>query len=496
MSPVQAQGFRQVSDARTGVTLSIPFDVTSNTKGATWGTNWSTDDETLSIDTLNFRGDRNLRSVYDSIRNKRGRRITTDDFDGSSFTLQGTDSDGTVVYVRCEQRGGEVRGLSIVYSARVQRDMAPVASAVVRSFVAFPGSASPPPSPPPSPGVLQPDIAQLQRELEELRRTMSQREEERRKDDEKRKQQDRETEIRREERERAQREAARLEAEIERLKRQAAEMQTPPRPQADRSPPPLTSGLPPGKRVAFVVGINDYPDLASQQQLRKAVNDAALMKATFEKLGFEVVTVSGTGTRREIARAWQIFLRKIEPGASAAFFFAGHGVQLQGVNYLLPSDIPAIQPDNSGMIRDEAINFNSYYSDILARKPRFSLLILDACRDNPFPPDGTRTVGGSRGLTTVKPVEGSFLLYSANADEQALDRLPSDPDTEKNSVFTRMLAPALLQPDVPVQELARRVRVSVSELAGTVGHRQWPSYYDGLTGNLCLVGNCMALAKK
>jgi Caspase domain len=246
--------------------------------------------------------------------------------------------------------------------------------------------------------------------------------------------------------------------------------------------------LPPGRRVAFVVGINTYKDLPPQNQLQRAVGDAKLMRAAFRKLGFEVIPVSDDVTRREFAQAWQKYLKAIEPGSTAAFFFAGHGVQLQGANYLLPSDVPAIQVDSPELLKLEALDFTQLYSDILARKPKVSFLILDACRDNPFAQRYGRSVGGMRGLTTVKPIEGSFVLYSANADEQALDRLPDDPPDEENSVFTRTLVPVLLKPGVALQEVARRVRRRVAELAKRVGHKQWPSYYDGLTGNVYLAG--------
>jgi hypothetical protein len=251
---------------------------------------------------------------------------------------------------------------------------------------------------------------------------------------------------------------------------------------------PEAGVLPPGRRVAFVVGINSYKDLPPQNQLQRAVGDAKLMRAAFRKLGFEVIPVSDDVTRREFAQAWQRYLKAIEPGSTAAFFFAGHGVQLQGANYLLPSDVPAIQVDSPELLKLEALNFTQLYSDILARKPKVSFLILDACRDNPFAQHYGRTVGGTRGLTTVKPIEGSFVLYSANADEEALDRLPDDPPDEENSVFTRTLVPVLLKPGVPLQEAARRVRRRVAELARRVGHKQWPSYYDGLTGNVYLAG--------
>jgi hypothetical protein len=301
-----------------------------------------------------------------------------------------------------------------------------------------------------------------------------------------------EDEIRQQARKEAQEEARkteeRLRAEIDRRSVDQLEAATAAPAAESEIIEPEAGVLPPGRRVAFVVGINTYKELPPQNQLQRAVGDAKLMRAAFRKLGFEVIPVADDVTRREFAKAWQTYLKAIEPGSTAAFFFAGHGVQLQGANFLLPSDVPAIQVDSPELLKLEALNFTELYSDILARKPKVSFLILDACRDNPFAQHYGRSVGGARGLTTVKPIEGSFVLYSANADEEALDRLPDDAPGEENSVFTRTLVPVLLKPGVPLQEVARHVRRRVAELARRVGHKQWPSYYDGLTGNVFLAG--------
>ena len=95
------------------------------------------------------------------------------------------------------------------------------------------------------------------------------------------------------------------------------------------------------KRIAFVVGIDKYDNLAPQQQLQRAVNDARSVGAALAPLGFEVVSAENVG--RAIFNAqWQKFLDKINPGDTAAVYFSGHGVEIEGLNFLLPRDVPNI----------------------------------------------------------------------------------------------------------------------------------------------------------
>ena len=91
--------------------------------------------------------------------------------------------------------------------------------------------------------------------------------------------------------------------------------------------------------------------------------------------------------------------------------------------------------------------------DLREKKVRVALFIVDACRDNPFRDGSGRSVGGTRGLARVEPAEGSFVMYSAGAGEQALDRLPGA-DASPNSVYTRTLLPILATPGLSLQEIA------------------------------------------
>ena len=131
-------GFRELTDDKTGVQLSIPFGIAGGGQPSGWGNNWATPDNRLKIATLNFQGRKTLRAVYEAIRDKKGRRITQDSFDGKGFIVGGSDSDGSIVYVQAEEQAGEVRGISITYKGTAKAELGPVVRAILRSYRGFP----------------------------------------------------------------------------------------------------------------------------------------------------------------------------------------------------------------------------------------------------------------------------------------------------------------------------------------------------------------------
>ncbi len=237
-------------------------------------------------------------------------------------------------------------------------------------------------------------------------------------------------------------------------------------------------------RIALVVGIDKYSNLPASQQLRNAANDAAAMTKAFTSLGFDVV--SGINlTRREFNRKLVEFDQKLKPGDTAAVYFAGHGVQILQNNYLLPGDIPQANSNEEELLIREAISLHSLLDMLEKKGTRINFIVLDACRDNPFEGGGSRAVGGARGLSRVTPPSGTFIMYSAGANQTALDRL-SDDDPNPNSVYTRTLLPLLVRPGQNIVSLAKDVQVQVTNLARSVKHTQVPAYYDQITGNYSL----------
>ncbi len=231
-------------------------------------------------------------------------------------------------------------------------------------------------------------------------------------------------------------------------------------------------------RHALVVGIDTYVNVPS---LQKARNDARVVGAALGTAGFTVQLVQDAG-QIAFLEAIAAFTAKISPGDEAVVYYAGHGVEIDGRNYLLPADVPAAAPGQEIVLTNRSIAVETLVGALQSRGARITLLILDACRDNPFPRSGTRSIGATRGLTRAPAAEGTFILYSAGEGETALDRL-SDTDANPNSVFTRALVPLISEPGLPLREVSRRVRSDVRQLALTVNHPQFPAVYDQLDGD-------------
>ncbi len=242
------------------------------------------------------------------------------------------------------------------------------------------------------------------------------------------------------------------------------------------------------KRVALVVGNDAYVNLAPDKQLKKAINDARSVAETLSDLGFAVSRAENVG-RLELNSLWSSFLTTIEPGDVAALYFSGHGVEVGGVNYLIPRDIPVLAADQVELLKSESLSFESMMDALRKRRPRVSLFILDACRNNPFTDPRGKSLGSESGLARVDPPEGTFVLYAAGVGQRALDRL-SDTDLNPNSVFTRALLPVLREPGLKLTDVARALKETVRNLASTAvpSHHQTPAYYDEVIGDFCLAG--------
>ncbi len=237
-------------------------------------------------------------------------------------------------------------------------------------------------------------------------------------------------------------------------------------------------GVAAGKKMALVIGNDAYEQVAD---LQKAVNDSRAIGDTLESQGFTVVRGENL-SRRNMNQTIASFTSRLGQGDEAVFFFAGHGVEIAGQNFLLPTDIPAAQAGSEDFVKSESVAVAQVLDSIRRRGPRVSILILDACRDNPFPKQGTRSLGGTRGFVGMNAPKGTFIMYSAGVGQTALDRL-SDNDPHPNSVFTRSLVPLLQEPNLPITRLTRQLRRNVEKLAQTVSHPQRPAYYDEITGD-------------
>lgn len=229
-------------------------------------------------------------------------------------------------------------------------------------------------------------------------------------------------------------------------------------------------------RHALVIGNNAYRSTAP---LEKAGNDALAMGKSLERVGYRT-TVLIDANRRQMNTAINRFVENITGGGEGVLFFAGHGVQINNQNFLLPVDID--NPRHEADVGDQAISLQSVQDKLAQAHPRFTLLVIDACRNNPLPQRAGRSLGGTRGLALASSAEGQMVIFSAGANQLALDKLHAH-DNNPNGLFTRELLPWLEKPGVSVRQAMLEVRRSVHSKAKEVNHDQFPAVYDQVLGD-------------
>ncbi len=228
------------------------------------------------------------------------------------------------------------------------------------------------------------------------------------------------------------------------------------------------------KRIALVIGNDNY---ALVTKLEKAGNDADAMARELTAAGFEVRKYKDLAFKQMVV-AFETFFDKIKGGDEVAVFYAGHGVQTDRGSYLLPTDV---EGETQSQIEKVSYSVNGLLEELDKIKPRFSLLIVDACRDNPLRSRG-RSIGVARGLNAPDLAKGQMVVFSAGKNQRALDSL-NEKDGNPNGVFTREFVARMRRPGVSVEQLAIEVKNSVEQLARTVEHDQRPLIVNDSTGD-------------
>lgn len=242
-------------------------------------------------------------------------------------------------------------------------------------------------------------------------------------------------------------------------------------------------------RRAFVVGIDRYDYFSEHNQLNNAVSDADAVADRLTAVAFDEVTVLHNLDRFQFNSAWQVFLDSVGEGDTVTFFFSGHGIAIDGKNYLLPRSMPDLQPGRSELIKSESVSINNLLLDLKKRNPAVTVMILDACRNDPFAAMKSRDAGLGGGLAGANdPPSGTFIMYSAAAGMVALDSVPGE--NGPHSVYTRHLLDLIPRTDLGIAAMARELRQRVNETTKKTanGFLQSPAYYDGLVGDFCLAG--------
>jgi uncharacterized caspase-like protein len=224
-------------------------------------------------------------------------------------------------------------------------------------------------------------------------------------------------------------------------------------------------------RLALVVGNDNYTQVP---KLRNARNDAQSLARELEAAGFRVTRVLDAN-RNTLNESLDNFLKRVEKGDEVVFFFSGHGSQPPQLGpFLLPVDI---QVSSERSIQRDGLSLEQVVDD-LNKRARFSLVIVDACRDDPFrETQAGRSLPPGSALSRIEPPKGTMIIMAASKGQQALDRLGNS-DTVPNGLFTRELIKQMRQPGLSAGEMMKRVRANVEASALTVNHQQRPSLVD------------------
>jgi hypothetical protein len=230
------------------------------------------------------------------------------------------------------------------------------------------------------------------------------------------------------------------------------------------------------RRIALVIGNAAY---ANAPRLANPVNDARDMAAALRQLGFEVLY--GEDQRvDEMKRLIKDFGVELARGGKGLFYYAGHGVQLNGHNYLVPVEAANLR---EATIEFEAVDVNRVLAEMDAARNGFNIVILDACRNNPLSRSWRDTSGG---LALVKAPTGTFIAYATAPDSVASD------GPGRNGLYTEELLKQIRRPGVQLEEVFKNVRREVRRRSND---RQVPWESSSVEGEFYFAANASTPAR-
>jgi tetratricopeptide (TPR) repeat protein len=225
---------------------------------------------------------------------------------------------------------------------------------------------------------------------------------------------------------------------------------------------------PSGRRIALVIGMSAYANVAP---LRNPISDARAIADTFRRLGFAEVIEREDLSRAKLEQVLKDFGNKAVHADWAVIYYAGHGVEMNGENYLVPVDAELARADH---VEDEAVTLKRVLSKAEAAH-KLRMVILDTCRNNPFrmaSADGrSRAIG--RGLSPVEPKRGVLVAYAAR------DGTTADDGDSGHSPFTQALLANLETPGLEISLMFRKVR---DQVLVRTNNAQEPFTYGSLPG--------------
>lgn len=218
------------------------------------------------------------------------------------------------------------------------------------------------------------------------------------------------------------------------------------------------------KRVALVVGNSDY----LIGPLKNPVNDARAMKTALEKTGFEVLYYENITNKDNFTRAVRTFGQKLQNGEVGLFYFAGHGLQVKGINYLVPIKAEVLSEPE---VEFECLDVGFVLAQMEAANNRMNIVILDACRNNPF---ARSFRSADRGLATMMAPTGTLIAYATAPGSVAADGDGS------NGLYTEKILKQITKPGLKIEEVFKNVRAEVVQVST---NRQVPWESSSLIGD-------------
>jgi len=243
-----------------------------------------------------------------------------------------------------------------------------------------------------------------------------------------------------------------------------------------------------GGKIALVVGNGAYPSAP----LRNPIGDARAVADVVKQLGYSVSLRENT-TLRELVEAFRDFSLRAASASVRLVFYAGHGVQAKGRNYLLPVDA---DPRTEDDIARQSVDVGGFVDRLSALKTGTNVVVLDACRVNPFAggvivgPDGRRLKFRGSTPTGLAPLDapvGTFVAFSTAPNGVALDG-PSG----QHSVYAKHLLNYLPTPGLPIEQLFKKVRIGVAEDTQRV---QVPWESSSLTSEFCFKATAQGVCR-
>jgi len=216
-------------------------------------------------------------------------------------------------------------------------------------------------------------------------------------------------------------------------------------------------------RVALVIGNGAYKDAP----LRNPVNDAQAMADAMKTCGFTVTRLQNA-TRSQMREAIRAFGARIAEGGVGLFYYAGHGMQVKGRNYMIPVGADITQEDE---VEGEAVEVDAVLAKMETARNRLNIVILDACRDNPF---GRSFRGTQHGLAQMDAPTGTYVAFATAPGRTAAD------GTGTNGLYTHALLRQLKNPGLRLEDVFKRTR---AEVLAASGQKQTPWENSSIVGD-------------